>query len=550
MRKSIGFFMLLWMLSYYLAAQQAILRGIITYQNSGKPVGGVNVSAFGATDTSTDSSGRFELKFANKKPGDMVDIIADKKGLEVVYKKGLRTAIRTNPDEPVRIVMRPEGEGERLKKQYAEIASKAIQETYEKLLAKKDKTIAELTRQRDAALAQVPKLSATFADVDLARASELYKKAFAFYKHGKIDKAIAVLDDAKIDKAAREAREEERIAREAEIKARERKLKAREAIRKSADNFMLKAQLLVIQLQFKEAEKYFQKAIDIDPENIGNIGTAAHYLYKQTQFEKSLRLYEKALSLSRNEIERAASLNNLGVLYSDTSRFKDAESAYQEALNSYRELAKKNKAAYLPYVAGTSNNLGNLYYKTSRFKDAESAYQEALNSYRELAKKNKAAYLPDVAMTLNNLGTLYSDTSRFKDAESAYQEALNSYRELAKKNKAAYLPYVATSLNNLGLFYWQTEKLPDALKALDEAKEIREMLAQKNPSAYEIDLCQTLIPLSIISIISADETSLPSTIGKGRQYLDRAISILEKYPHVPAAQNMLKLAKKLKSELK
>ena len=54
-------------------------------------------------------------------------------------------------------------------------------------------------------------------------------------------------------------------------------------------------------------------------------------------------------------------------------------------------------------------------------KQAEAAYQEALQIRRELAKTNPATYQEDVASTLNNLGLLYSTTQRLKVAEAAYQ---------------------------------------------------------------------------------------------------------------------------------
>ena len=40
-------------------------------------------------------------------------------------------------------------------------------------------------------------------------------------------------------------------------------------------------------------------------------------------------------------------------------------------------------------------------------KEAEGAYQEALDIRRQLAKANPAAYQKDVAGTLNNLALLY-----------------------------------------------------------------------------------------------------------------------------------------------
>ena len=51
-------------------------------------------------------------------------------------------------------------------------------------------------------------------------------------------------------------------------------------------------------------------------------------------------------------------LNNLGVLYSDTQRMKESEQSFQEALATYRRLAEANPEEYLPKVAMTLNNLG------------------------------------------------------------------------------------------------------------------------------------------------------------------------------------------------
>ena len=66
-----------------------------------------------------------------------------------------------------------------------------------------------------------------------------------------------------------------------------------------------------------------------------------------------------------------------------------------------RDLAKANPQAYLPDVTATLNNLGNLYSNTQRLKEAADAYSEALQTQRNLAKDNPQAYLPDVARTLD-----------------------------------------------------------------------------------------------------------------------------------------------------
>jgi TPR repeat protein len=58
------------------------------------------------------------------------------------------------------------------------------------------------------------------------------------------------------------------------------------------------------------------------------------------------------------------------------------------------------------------NKLGKLYFETTRFREAENAYNEALQHYRALAENNKNAYMPDVATSLHNLGLFYGSSKR------------------------------------------------------------------------------------------------------------------------------------------
>ncbi|SJM19255.1 hypothetical protein PGIN_13-1_00713 [Porphyromonas gingivalis] len=86
----------------------------------------------------------------------------------------------------------------------------------------------------------------------------------------------------------------------------------------------------------------------------------------------------------------------------------------------------------------TLNNLANLLSNNNEIERAKDCYQEALDIYRELAKKNPQAYNPDLAMTLNNLGVLYYQINNREGAEKAYKEALSIREILAKRNSSAY----------------------------------------------------------------------------------------------------------------
>ena len=79
-------------------------------------------------------------------------------------------------------------------------------------------------------------------------------------------------------------------------------------------------------------------------------------------------------------------------------------------------------------------------------KEAEAAYQEALDLRRQLAKASPATYQPDVAETLNNLAILELQTKNPLRAQADVEEALNINRELWKVNPAVLGDNLARSL--------------------------------------------------------------------------------------------------------
>ncbi len=224
----------------------------------------------------------------------------------------------------------------------------------------------------------------------------------------------------------------------------------------------------------------------------------AYSAQHQNQFLEAIEVYEVLRRTYMDSADVADTLNNLGLLYRDTQRMKEAEEAYREALSTYRKLARANPAAYLLYVAATLNNLAILYRDTQRMKEAEDAFREALSIRRELARANPQAYLQDVANTLNNLAVLYRDTQRMKEAEDAFREALSIRRELARANPQAYLQDVATTLNNLAILYRDTQRMKEAEEAFREALSIRRELARANPEAYFPDVAMTLNNLAVL----------------------------------------------------
>ena len=188
----------------------------------------------------------------------------------------------------------------------------------------------------------------------------------------------------------------------------------------------------------------------------------------------------------------AETLNNLGRLSftalssaSDTEtaikRMNEAEVAYQESLDIYRQLANADPAAYQGSVAGVLSNLALLYEATKRIEGAEAADKEALAIRRQLMNENPTVYESSVAWTLTHLGSLYYASKKMNEAETAYQGALDIYRQLTRENFTVYQSNLAISLCNLGNLYGATQRTPAAEKAFEEALNIRRQLAKTNP---------------------------------------------------------------------
>jgi tetratricopeptide (TPR) repeat protein len=201
--------------------------------------------------------------------------------------------------------------------------------------------------------------------------------------------------------------------------------------------------------------------------------------------EKALQEYrEKVKTDTGYRQPLAETLNHLGVMYANTQRQKEAEDAYTQALEEYRELAKTNPSWYSPNIASTLNNLGGLYSDTSRLKESADAYAEALHIRRDLVRKNWDWYAPGLAATLNSLAGLYARTQRVEEAANSYTEALQIRRELAKANPTAYSPDLATTLNSLGIFYKSQGRNEESARDCNEAGTIFRQLSVNNPGKY------------------------------------------------------------------
>lgn len=237
---------------------------------------------------------------------------------------------------------------------------------------------------------QIKEMIRQYEKVDLSQTSTLYQQAFALFVNGELDDALAVLDDAKLD-------EQEKQQAQARV---------------------LKANILQLQNDFENAEKNLKRAVEIYP-SYENYFALAYFYQFLNEFEQASDAYNKCMCLAEPDAERAATLNNLGLLQSDQKEYSEAELSYKEALILYRKLARVHPQTYLPDVAMTLNNLGLLQKAQNDYSAAQLSCEEALTLYRELARVNLQTWLSYVAMTLNNRGNLQRDQNDYSPAQSS-----------------------------------------------------------------------------------------------------------------------------------
>ncbi|KAI1325812.1 hypothetical protein F5Y16DRAFT_422491 [Xylariaceae sp. FL0255] len=184
----------------------------------------------------------------------------------------------------------------------------------------------------------------------------------------------------------------------------------------------------------------------------GNLGR----LYRnQEKLKEAEKMYQRALrgfekTLGPTHTLALDTVHNLGLLYSDQENLKQAEEMYQWALRGYEKALRPNHMSTL----GIIGSLGNLYSKQGKMKEAEEMYQRVLQGFEKALGPNHTSTLG----TVGNLGILYSDQGKMKEAEKMYQRALQGFEKVLGPNHTSTLSVVG----NLGHLYHDQGRLKQA----------------------------------------------------------------------------------------
>lgn len=208
--------------------------------------------------------------------------------------------------------------------------------------------------------------------------------------------------------------------------------------------------------------------------HLGNLyRTRGQYALAEEQLRMAMNLREK--KLPANHELMAASYNDLGLIYLQTDADK-ALDYYEKALSIY----EKQHGKQHPKVAIANTNIGFVYQKLELYGDAINYFESSLAIWEKL-------YIgahPSKAFVLFSLGNTYKNMNDGKAATGYYERALKMYTE----SYGLYHPERARVLNALGTLDISENKYNDALKHYQEALQANvsgftESNFERNPSS-------------------------------------------------------------------
>lgn len=203
------------------------------------------------------------------------------------------------------------------------------------------------------------------------------------------------------------------------------------------------------------------------PRCIDPLNNLAVVYSTQSRFKDALPLYERSLSImervfgkSHRNIARA--LQNVALVYQEQARYEDSIRLYRRAIAiKEREVGKSH-----PSVALTLGNLAIVYQKQAKYTEAIALYERVLEIQDRASGVSKA----ELSRTLNNLASVYEHQSRYSDALPLFRRALEIGEGLLGKSH----PFISLPLDNLAGVYVSLGQNGEAVPLYIRALKIRE----------------------------------------------------------------------------
>lgn len=148
--------------------------------------------------------------------------------------------------------------------------------------------------------------------------------------------------------------------------------------------------------QYKKAATAYQKAIAIDPKDVGSMKNLGVVYYRLKKYEQSISITKRAITLTPKDMSLYV---NLGDTYFTNNQFKEAVFSYEKIIQEQGN------------SVGTYKRLAVSYFNLRN-------YSKAIRWFKEGIKR-----FPDDIEMLTNLGNAYGASSQFQLANQTFLKA-------------------------------------------------------------------------------------------------------------------------------
>ena len=195
-----------------------------------------------------------------------------------------------------------------------------------------------------------------------------------------------------------------------------------------------------------------------------------NYPQAETSYIEEKAVYEKTMGKEHSGYITATT--QLGYIYRQMGDYAKAEPCYLEVKSIREKVSGKNHADY----ASAVNQLAGLYNDMGDYTRAVKYYLEAKTIQEKVEGKENITY----ADIVNNLATAYRNMGEYAKAETFFREAMTVGVKVVGKDNANYALY----LSNLGSVYHIKGDYTQAEKFYGESKTIYEKIVGKAHPAY------------------------------------------------------------------
>lgn len=264
------------------------------------------------------------------------------------------------------------------------------------------------------------------------------------------------------------------------------------------------AEAHVQMLQFEEAEKLCQKALDIHRENgsSASLEEAADRRLmglisdSKGDYETALEHYVLAsMSMAANgqEADVAAIDCNIGDAYLSLARFDEAVFSYQKALTVFKSTNGEKHSS----VASVFVRLANLYNKIGKFRESKSYCENAL---RFFMKPNPGSRKEEIANGLIEVSAIYESMNELDQALKLLNKALKVF-----DGKVGQQSTVAGIEAQMGVLYYMMENYSESYNSLKSAIAKFRAIGEKKSSMFAVALNQ--MGLACVQVCSINEAA-------------------------------------------